>query len=48
MQTIKGFPIININDNGSLLISTMSLEKATIDPIAGRLLSNIVTDMLRH
>ena len=48
MQTIKGFPIIKISDNRSLLISTMSLEKATTDPIAGRLLSNIVTDMLGH
>jgi hypothetical protein len=48
MQTIKGFPIVKIKDNGSLLISTMSLEKAATDPIAGRLLSNIIINMLGY
>ena len=49
MQTIKGFPILIINYNGTLLISTSSLQKkATTDPVAGRLLWNIITNMLGY
>ncbi|MDP4240567.1 MAG: glycoside hydrolase family 2 TIM barrel-domain containing protein [Bacteroidota bacterium] len=47
MEDIKGFPIVKIKDNGTLTISTMSLEKAITDPIAGKLLSNLVDDLLK-
>jgi hypothetical protein len=46
MKTIKGFPLLKIKDNGSLLLSTMSLDKAITDPIAGKLLWNIIANML--
>jgi beta-galactosidase len=48
METIKGFPIIKIKDKGTMTISTMSLEKAITDPIAGKLLSNMLNDLLNH
>lgn len=42
METIKGFPILKISDKGTLLISSMSLEKSVTDPVAGKLLSNLL------
>lgn len=42
MESIKGFPIVKITDGGTAMISTMSLEKAVTDPIAGKLLSNMI------
>lgn len=47
VKNIRGTTIVKINDNGTLLLSTMSLEKAVTDPIAGRLLSNMVSSMLK-
>jgi beta-galactosidase len=47
MESIKGFPLVQINDNGVLLISTLMLEKAVTDPVAGRLLSNMVSSLLK-
>lgn len=48
VKTIKGFPIIKIADGkGQALISTMSLEKATTDPIAAKLLVNMIVDMTK-
>ncbi len=47
VKKIKGFPILKITDGkGVALISTMSHEKTTTDPIAGRLLSNMINEML--
>jgi len=46
METIKGFPIVKIKDNGEAIISTMLVEKGITDPIAGKLLSNMVADLL--
>ena len=46
MESIKGFPIVKIKDGGTVTFSTMSLEKAVADPIAGKLLSNIIDDLL--
>jgi hypothetical protein len=46
METIKGFPIVKIKDGGTVLLSGMSLEKAVTDPIAGKLLSNMIDDLL--
>lgn len=46
METIKGFPVVKIKDNGEAIVSTMMIEKATTDPVAGKLLSNMVADLL--
>jgi hypothetical protein len=48
VKTIKGFSIIRINKGGSAIVSGMMLEKATTDPIAGRLLVNMVNDLLNN
>jgi len=43
MKTIKGFPLVEIKDNqGIALLSTMSIDKADTDPIAGKLLVNMI------
>jgi hypothetical protein len=42
VQTIRGTTLVEIRDNGSLLLSTFSLEKAATDPIAGKLLTNMM------
>ena len=43
MQTIKGFSLLEIKDgNGAVLISTMATDKAVTDPIAAKLLSNMI------
>jgi len=48
VKTIKGFPIVKISDNkGKALVSAMAHEKALTDPIAARLLSNMINDMLK-
>jgi beta-galactosidase len=46
MESIKGFPLVKIKDGGTVTFSTMSLEKAVADPIAGKLLSNLIDDLL--
>ena len=48
VKTIKGFSIIRINKGGSAIVSGMQLEKATTDPIAGRLLVNMINDLLNN
>jgi hypothetical protein len=48
VKTIKGFSILRINKGGSATISGMQLEKATTDPIAGRLLVNMVNDLINN
>ena len=48
VKTIKGYPLLKIHDNkGVATISTMSLEKAVTDPVAGKLLTNIIYDLLK-
>src|SRR5260221_3084221 len=57
MESIKGFPIVQITDDGKAtggtttggkaLISTMALDKAATDPVAGRLLSNMIDVLLK-
>lgn len=48
VKTIKGFPLLKIHDQkGMASISTMTLEKAATDPVAGKLLSNIIKDLLK-
>lgn len=48
VETIKGFPILKISEGkGSALISTMAHEKASTDPIAARLLFNIISSSIQ-
>jgi hypothetical protein len=37
---------VKIKEGGTAIFSTMSLEKAVTDPIAGKLLSNMIDDLL--
>jgi hypothetical protein len=45
MDKIKGFTLVRIRDKGEVILSTMSLEKAVTDPIAGKLLTNMLEEM---
>jgi hypothetical protein len=42
IQRIKGFPLVEVKENGSTLISTMATDKAVTDPVAGKLLINMI------
>lgn len=43
IESMRGFPLIQINDGkGKALVSEMCTDKALTDPIAGRLLSNML------
>lgn len=44
---MKGFPLLKIIDKGEVLVSTMAVEKAITDPIAGRLLVNMINELAR-
>lgn len=46
VKSIKGFSILRINQGGKAIVSGMQLEKATTDPIAGRLLVNILNELV--
>lgn len=48
VKTIKGFPILRINKGGSSIISAMNLEKSVTDPVAGRLFTNMINELLLH
>jgi len=49
VKTIKGFPILKISVNkGTALISSMAHEKTITDPIAGKLLVNMINEMLNE
>jgi beta-galactosidase len=47
MKMIKGYPLLRITDNGTIIISTMSVDKATTDPIAGKLLLNTINNVMK-
>lgn len=47
MSRIQGATIVKVHDTGTVLLSTMSLEKATTDPVAGKLLVNMLNDLLQ-
>jgi len=47
VKKIKGFPLLKLTDNGSVIFSTMSVDKSTTDPIAGKLLVNMVNNLLK-
>ena len=40
LDKLKGFPIVTIRDQ--VILTTLNLEKAVTDPVAGRLLANMI------
>ena len=46
LDKIKGFPIVKITNNGTVILSEVLLEKGNTDPIAGKLFVNMLTDLL--
>jgi len=42
VSDIKGFPLFKIVDKGEAIVSTMSTEKALTDPVAAKLLMNML------
>lgn len=46
MDGMRGFPIVKIKNNGTAILSEIMFEKATTDPIAGKLLVNMIHDLL--
>lgn len=47
MEQIEGTTIMTIKNNGKALISTMSLEKGATDPVAGKLLVNMLNYLMQ-
>ncbi len=48
LDQIKGFPIMKIKDhNGDVLLSEIRLDKAVTDPVAGKLLVNMLNDLAK-
>ena len=45
LEKLRGFPIVRIDDKGSIILSTVLLDKAATDPVAGRLLRNMITTL---
>ncbi len=46
VSTYRGFPMLAINDgNGKAIVSGMTVGKASTDPIAGRLLVNMLNEL---
>ncbi len=46
MNSIKGYTMLEINDNGKAILSTMSFEKCDTDPVAAKLLANTINYLL--
>jgi beta-galactosidase len=45
---MKGFPIVSIeNGDGNVILSEMMLNKGVSDPIAAKLLSNMIIDLTK-
>lgn len=42
LDKIKGYPIVEIKDNGRVILSEMRIDKALTDPVAGTLLINML------
>jgi beta-galactosidase len=47
MLTMKGFPIVSMENGGKVILSEMMLNKGVSDPIAAKLLSNMIVDLTR-
>lgn len=46
MDEMRGFPIVKISEKGTAILSEIMFEKATTDPIAGKLLVNMLGTLL--
>lgn len=42
LEKLRGFPIVRIDEKGSIILSQVLLDKAATDPVAGRLLANMI------
>jgi len=47
LDQIKGFPIVKINDKGAVILSEIRFDKATTDPVAAKLLVNMLNDLTK-
>lgn len=47
MKQLKGFPIISIEDGGKVILSEMMTGKGLYDPVAAKLLSNMIMEMAK-
>ncbi|MDR0575671.1 MAG: hypothetical protein LBG96_16900 [Tannerella sp.] len=48
VKRIKGFPLVEIQERqGKALISSLSVEKAITDPVAGKLLTNMIESVMK-
>jgi beta-galactosidase len=45
MSTIQGATLLKISGKGTVFVSAMSLDKAATDPVAGKLLSNLLYEL---
>jgi hypothetical protein len=46
VKSIRGTTLVKIKGQGYVTISTMALDKASTDPVAGKLLINMINDLL--
>ncbi len=47
IESMRGLTLLGIRDGkGDAIVSTMCTEKATTDPIAGRLLVNLINELI--
>jgi len=46
LSTMKGFPMISIENGGKVVLSEMRLDKGLYDPVAAKILSNIIMDLI--
>ena len=42
LEKLRGFPVVEITDKGRIILSQVLLDKASTDPVAGRLLVNMI------
>jgi beta-galactosidase len=42
LEKLRGFPLVRIDDKGVVILSQVMVEKAATDPVAGRLLTNMI------
>ena len=46
LLTMKGFPMISIKNHGKVILSEMLLDKGLYDPVAAKILSNMILDLI--
>ncbi|HTJ11780.1 MAG TPA: glycoside hydrolase family 2 TIM barrel-domain containing protein [Dinghuibacter sp.] len=47
LEKLRGYPIAVVRDRGTAILSEVLVEKSTTDPIAGRLLANMIKALSR-